>query len=121
MNVFRGIGYKTIKSVASPLHFFALLIILLATIIVGLAWKSTLPPDVTVRIIYVAAGMLLFVVVLVAFLIVFFPQKLTFDRETHLAVLRERLGDSELPTPYQPKELSKRAAPREITREEDAS
>ena len=120
MNDVRGIAYRTIKSVASPLHFFALAAILLAVIIVGLAWKSSLPPDVTVKIIYAAFVVLLVVIGVVVLLIVLLPKKLVFDQETHLAVLRERLGDSELPTPYGPGGLSKIEATREIADEEDA-
>lgn len=120
MNDVRGVAYRTIKSVASPLHFFALTAILLAVIVVGLAWKSRLPPDVTVKIIYVAFVVLLVIIGIVTFLIVFLPKKLVFDQETHLAVLREGLGDNELPTPYGPRELSKIEATREIADKEDA-
>lgn len=90
----------TMKSVASPLHFFALAAVL--------------------YIVYTAFGMLLFVIVVVALLMVFFPKKLVFDQETHLAVLREGLGDSELPTTYGPRELSKIEAARETADKEDA-
>ena len=79
-----------------------------------------MPSDVTENIIYAAFGMLLIVIVVVTLLIVFYPKKLVFDQETHLAVLRERLGDSELPTPYGPGGLSKIEATREIADKEDA-
>lgn len=91
------------KSVASPLLFFALVAVL--------------------YILYMALGMLLFVmfvIVVVALLMVFSPKKLVFDQETHLALLREGLGDSELPTPYGPRELPKIEATREIADKGDA-
>ena len=121
MNDVRGIAYKTIKNVASPLKFFTAVVISLAVIIVvGLTWESGLPPDVTANIIYMTFGMFLIVIVVVTLLIVFFPKKLVFDQETHLAVLREGLRDNELPTPYGPRELSKIDATREIADKEDA-
>ena len=119
MNDIREAAHRTIKSVASPLRFFALAVGVLGTIIVVLAWKSALPPDVTVNIIYVTSAMLLILIVVVAVLIVFFPKRLVFDQEAHLAVLRERLGDKELPTSYEPRELPKVAAPRNIPSGED--
>lgn len=91
------------KSVASPLLFVALVAVL--------------------YILYTAFGKLLFVmfvIVVVALLMVFSPKKLVFDQETHLAVLREGLGDSELPTTYGPRELSKIEAARETADKEDA-
>lgn len=88
------------KSVASPLHFFALAAVS--------------------YIVYTTFGMLLFVIVVVALLMVFSPKKLVSDQKTHLAVLREGLGDSELPTTYGPRELSKIEAARETADKEDA-
>lgn len=121
MNNIRNDAARAIKSVGSPLHFFALAAILLAAIIiVGLVWESALPPDVTVKIIYVAFVVLVILIALVAFLIVFVPKKLVFDQQTHLTVLRERLGDSELPTAYQPKKSSKVTATRTSANKEDA-
>ena len=119
MNDIREAAHRTIRSVASPLRFFALAVGVLGAIIVVLAWKSSLPPNVTVNIIYVASAMLLTLIILVVILIMFFPKKLVFDQEAHLAVLRERLGDSELPMSYEPRELPKVAAPRTITSGED--
>ena len=119
MNDIREAAHRTIKSVASPLRFFALAVGVLGAIIVVLAWKSALPPDVTVNVIYVTLATLLILIVLVAVLIMFFPKKLVFDQEAHLAVLRERLGDNELTTSYEQRELPKVAAPRTITSEED--
>lgn len=92
---------------------------LAAIIVVGLVWESTLPPDVTVKIIYVAFVVLLILIALVAVLIVFAPKKLVFDQQTHLTVLREGLGDSELPMSYQPKSSSKVAATRAGTNKEN--
>ena len=121
MNDIREAAHRTIRSVASPLRFFALAVGVLGAIIVVLAWKSSLPPDVTVNIIYVASAMLLILIILVAILIMFFPKKLVFDQEAHLAVLREGLGDSELPMSYEPRDLPKVAAPRTIKSGEDKS
>ena len=72
------------------------------------------------NIVYMAFGMLLFAIVVVVLLLVFFPKKLVFDQETYLALLREGLGDSELPTPYGPRELPKIEATREIADKGDA-
>ena len=91
---------RIVKSVASPLRFFAVIATILGLIIIGLAWKSSLPPDVTELIIVVSFGALFFIIIVVFFLIMFFPKKLVFDQEAHLAVLREQLGDSELQKPY---------------------
>ena len=119
MNDIRETAHRAIKSVASPLRFFALAVVVLGAIIGVLAWKSALPPDVTVNIIYVTLATLLVLIVLVAILIMFFPKKLVFDQDAHLAVLREGLGDNELPTSYEPTELPKVAAPRTSPSGED--
>lgn len=71
------------------------------------------------NIVYMVLAMFLVIIVVVALLIVFSPKKLVFDQETHLTVLREGLGDSELPTPYGPREMAKIGATREIANEED--
>ena len=99
-NIREGITARVIKYVASPLRFFALAIALLGAIIVVLAWKSTLPPDLTGSLIKITFGGFLGIILLVIFLVLFFPKKLVFDQEAHLTMLRENLGDNELPNPY---------------------
>ena len=106
-----------IMSVASPLHFFAVVALALVAIIILLPWKSSLPSVVTVWIISIAFGALLIVIILVAILIIFYPKKLTFDKEAHLSVMRENLGDNELPM-YMPGTLPNVAAPPRITHED---
>ena len=113
------IAYKVIKTVSSPLHFFAVAVIALCAIIVVLAWKSSLPPDVTVIIITVAFIVLLILIILVFILVVFYPKKLVFDQEAHLTVLRENLGDNELPMSYESGALPNMAATEVITHQED--
>ena len=110
---------KFLKIVGSPLRFFALVVGALVVLIIGLAWKSTLPPEVTVKIIDRTFWTLLILIGVVAILIVFFPKKLVFDQDAHLAVLREGLSDNELPTSYEPTELPKVAAPRTSPSGED--
>ena len=110
---------KFLKIVGSPLRFFALVVGALVVLIIGLAWKSTLPPEVTVNIIYITFGMLLILIILVVALLIVYPKRLVFDQEAHLTVLREGLGDSELPTSYEPTALPKVAAPRTSPSGED--
>ena len=102
MDNFREGAYRVIKTVASPLRFFAVAAVVLGAIIVVLAWKSSLPPDITVQLIIGAFVVLMVLLVLVAVLVVFYPKKLVFDQEAHLTVLREKLGDNELPMSYEP-------------------
>jgi len=92
--------YKLVKLVASPLRFFAVALLLLAGIIIFLAWKSTLPAEVTANLIYLAFAVFILLLLLVCILVIAFPKKLTFDQEAHLTVLRERLGDHELSVTY---------------------
>ena len=119
MDNFREGAYRVIKTVASPLRFFAVAAIVLGAIIIVLAWKSALPPDVTVNIITVAFVVLLILIILVGILVVFFPKKLVFDQEAHLTVLREKLGDNELPMPYEPGVLPNVSATDCISHEEE--
>lgn len=119
MNNIRESAYRVIKTVASPLRFFAVAAIVLGLIIIVLAWKSSLPPEVTVNIITVAFIVLLVLIMLVAVLVVFWPKKLVFDQEAHLTVLREKLGDNELPILYEPGALPNVSAPQSITHEGD--
>ncbi len=119
MDNIREGAYRVIKTVASPLRFFAVAAIVLGAIIVVLAWKSALPPDVTVILITIALVVLLVLLVLVAILVIFFPKKLVFDQEAHLTVLREQLGDSELPSSYLPGALQNVPATSALTDERD--
>ncbi len=100
MDSIREGAYRIIKTVASPLRFFAAVSGILGAIIIVLAWKSSLPTDVTVWLISIAFVVLLIIILIVSILIIFYPKKLVFDQEAHLSVLREQLGDSELPRLY---------------------
>ena len=104
-------AYKVVKTVASPLRFFAVASIILGAVIIALAWKSVLPAGITVWMISIAFFVLMALIILVAFLVVFAPKKLVFDQEAHLSVMRERLGDSELPSPYEAGMLPNISAP----------
>ena len=92
--------HQVIKTVASPLHFFAVAVIALTVMVLVLAWKSALPAGTTATLIVIAFGALIFLIAVVTFLVIFFPKKLVFDREAHLTVLREHLGDNELNGTY---------------------
>lgn len=107
--------YKLVKTVASPLRFFAVAAVALTALIIALAWKSTLPSEVTSTLIIIAFAALILLIVIVTFLVVFYPKKLVFDQEAHLTVLRERLGDSELKVLYLPGELPSMEPPVQIT------
>ena len=119
MNNVKENAYRIIKFVASPLRFFAVSIVALGLIIIGLAWKSSLPSDTTEELIVVAFIVLLFLIFCVLFLVIFFPKKLVFDQEAHLAVMREQLGDSELPRLYDSGSLPKVSAGNPLPREID--
>ena len=114
-NIREGI-YRVVKSVASPLHFFAAAVIIMGGIIVVLAWKSTLPPQLTVQLITSAFFVLLALILLVTILVIFFPKKLIFDQEAHLTMLREQLGDNEIPLAGVPPNVR---APNVITNERE--
>jgi len=107
--------YKIVKTVASPLRFFAVAVVALAALIIALAWKSSLPPDVTSTLIIIAFAALILLIIIVAFLVIFYPKKLVFDQEAHLTVLREHLGDNELQVLYLPGQLPGTEPPARIT------
>lgn len=121
MQNIRENAYRVVKTVASPLRFFAVIVGVLGAIIVALGWKSTLPADVTMYIIVVAFVVLLVVIGIVLLLVIIAPKKLVFDQEAHLAVMREQLGDSELPHPYSTGTLPKVSATRQLPEEPDRS
>ncbi len=97
--------HQVLKTVASPLRFFAVAALALTAIIVVLSWKSILPAELTATLIIIAFGALILLILCVTLLVIFFPKKLVFDQEAHLTVLREKLGDSELPHLYIPGQL----------------
>lgn len=99
-NSLEGTTAQALKYIASPLRFFALAIVLLAAIIVVLAWKSTLPPDLTSNLIITAFVGFFGIILLVIFLVLLAPKKLVFDQEAHLTMLREHLGDNEFSNSY---------------------
>ena len=107
--------YKIVKTVASPLRFFAVAAVALAVLIIALAWKSALPFGVTSTLIIIAFVALILLIVIVTFLVIFYPKKLVFDQEAHLTVLRERLGDNELRVLYLPGQLPSMEPPGQIT------
>lgn len=92
--------HQVVKTVASPLRFFAVAAVSLTLIVVVLAWKSALPPNITQNLIVVAFVALMLLIFVVAYLVIFHPKKLIFDQEAHLTVLREKLGDNELSVTY---------------------
>ena len=100
MHNLRESAYRVVRNVAAPLHFFAVVAIVLGAIIVSFT-LSDLPPEIRLLLIERTYFVLIFVVIVVGILIVFFPKKLVFDKEAHLAVMREKLGDSEFPIPYE--------------------
>ena len=118
MQNIRENAHRIVKSVASPLRFFAVIVTIFGLIIVALAWKSTLPPDVTEQLIVVSFVALFLIILVVVFLVIFFPKKLIFDQEAHLTVMREQLGDSELSNLYSAGALPKVSAT--IAQTEDA-
>ena len=79
--------------------------------------NSSLPSEVTVWIISTSFRMLVGIISLVTVLVIFFPKKLTFDKEAHLTVMRENLGDNELPM-YMPGTMPNITAPPRITQED---
>jgi len=112
--------YRIVKTVASPLRFFAVAAISLTAIVLVLAWKSALPPEVTERLIVIAFAALLLLIGIVTLLVIFWPKKLVFDQEAHLTVLRERLGDSELGITYVSGALPAVETPRQLPRESES-
>ena len=103
MNKFVEGMQSIVRMVATPLRFFAVVIVALLTSVIMLAWQSTLPPDMTFHLIIFILIMLATVIILIMVLIVFFPRKLVFDQEAHLMVMREQLGDNEfLPVQFLP-------------------
>jgi len=62
--------------------------------------EATLPPNLPVLLVKISFGVLLVVTILVVILVIFFPKKLIFDKEAHLTVLREQLGDHEFSSKY---------------------
>ena len=108
--------FRVVRFVASPLRFFALAIVTLLAAVIGLAWKSTLPPDVTAILIYMLLGAVGALVIMVTYLIICHPRKLVFDQEAHLTYLRERLGDSTLLETYIPGTFPGEEPPKQVER-----
>ena len=99
------LGYQVVKWVASPLHFFAVIAVLLVAVILILPMHPALPQDVISSIVKSSFVLLTILICMVTILVVWHPRKLTFDKEAHLTVLREKLGDNELDTIYIPGQL----------------
>ena len=59
--------HRIVRSVASPLRFFAVAAASLAAIIVVLAWKSNLPPEITNNLIVIAFGALIALIFILLF------------------------------------------------------
>ena len=108
--------FRIVRFVASPLRFFALAIVALLAAVIGLAWKSTLPSEVTATLIYMLLGAVGVLVAMVTYLIICHPRKLVFDQEAHLTYLRERLGDSTLLEAYIPGSLPGQEPPKQVER-----
>lgn len=106
--------FHVVRFVASPLRFFAVAITVLLATIIGLAWKSMLPPETTAILIYILLFAVIILLLLVTFLIIWHPAKLVFDQEAHLTYLRERLGDSTLDTSYMPGTIQGEVPPKQI-------
>jgi hypothetical protein len=106
--------FRVVHFVASPLRFFAVAISVLLLAVIGLAWKSTLPPETTAMLVYILLLAVGCLILLVTFLIIWHPRKLVFDQEAHLTYLRERLGDSAIDTSYIPGTIPGEEPPKQI-------
>jgi len=91
---------KVLKLSDSPLKFFMVLEFVLGGIGYALITQSKLPPNINVILTLVDFGIILLIAVGISILLIFFPKKLTFDKEAHLTMLREKLSDSELSYDY---------------------
>ena len=100
INIDRLGWHSVVKYVATPLHFLAFIGFLLIACVLMLAWGSNLPPDETVLLIKILILSFISLVVITLILFIFMPEKLVFDKEAHITVMREKLGDHELPAPY---------------------
>ena len=60
--------HKVVKSVASPLHFFALVIIAIVLVVGFLAWKSSLSAEITAKAIYLCLFICINLIGLVSYL-----------------------------------------------------
>ena len=106
--------FRVIRFVASPLRFFAVAIAALLVAACVLAWKSTLPAEVTARLIYCLLGAVGILLALVTYLIMAHPRKLVFDQEAHLTYLREKLGDNTFGDTYISGSLPAQEPPKQI-------
>src|ERR1700722_20060983 len=97
---------KVLKTSDSPLKFFMIVIFVLGGVAYALIAKSILPADLTEKLTIGVFILIIIVLILVTVLLIFYPKKLTFDKEAHMAAMREKLGDSELPYPYDDTDLS---------------
>ena len=76
---------SVVKTVATPLRYFAVVMIALVLLIIMLAWKSALPSEMTMTLIKYVLTLLVLQVAVVPLLIVLCPKRLVFDQEAHLA------------------------------------
>jgi len=104
---------KTVKDTRTPLQFALALCGFLLLAIILLAALSKLPAWMTFALALVLLSFAVAVGCTVLWLLLKNPQALVFDKEAHITVLREGLGDQEsgeiLPSPRGEIEVSARA------------
>lgn len=86
--------YKAIKYAQTPIQFYAAIIIVFAGLIGYLAWKSVLPPNLTMWIIILSFVVILGILVWVSYLLITNPSKLVLGKEEYITMMREKLGDN---------------------------
>lgn len=99
INIKEGL-FKVFKTSDSPLKFFMILVVVFGGLAYALITNSSLPSELTVTLTLVILGLILLIGIGITILLIFHPKKLTFDKEAHITVMREHLGDSELPLKY---------------------
>lgn len=83
---------KVVKSISAPLGFFVLALSIVETFLGAAFFRGNFEEQTQLIVVCIGAGMFVFVVSVVAFLVYRKPENLTFDKEAHLELSKAAFG-----------------------------
>ena len=75
---------KVVEAITAPLGFFVLALSIVETFLGAAFFRGNFEEQTQLTVVCIGAGLFLFVVLVVAFLVYRKPENLTFDKEAHL-------------------------------------
>lgn len=83
---------KVVEAITAPLGFYVLALLIVETFLGAAFLGGNFDTEGQFTVVYIGAGLFVFVVLVVTTLVCFKPENLTFDKEAHLELSKAAYG-----------------------------